>query len=146
MFDAQPGEVILGSGLSPGPIGSRQLLPRESIAGSVTLEPGWQKAVDFSGVEGGVVYVLRDVSSGELLKVGKTTWFRSPTRFEDYIRVGRREGRSLVVDLYNAPARPGGWRPEAYERELRSMIEELGHPLPWDNTGNRLNRSGSGLP
>ncbi len=35
---------------------------------------------------------------------------------------------------------------EAIEKQIRENLEKQGHSLPWDNTENRLGRSGPGVP
>ena len=107
---------------------------------TVDLTGKWRKT---AVKPGGIVYVLRDKTTGELLKVGQTTAGNFVERFDKYATVGRRTGRKLEVDLFEV-AYEGRGRLEGQIRRQLGIVE--GVPLPWDNTGTRLGRPGLGIP
>jgi hypothetical protein len=89
----------------------------------------------------GLVYILRDVRSGELLKVGQTTAAKFVGRFEKYVSAAQRNGRELAADVFEVPLSMRG----QVEGEIRREIGG-GFRLLWDNTARRLGRSGPGVP
>ena len=54
--------------------------------------------------QGGVVYLLRDSATGQVLKVGQTTSESFIGRFEKYVTGGNRTGLSLEVELFEVPS------------------------------------------
>jgi hypothetical protein len=88
----------------------------------------------------GLVYILRDGKTGELLKVGQTTRSRFIGRFEKYVSAGNRTNRSLVLDVFETAKNRG-----RIEIEVRKYLGGMFN-LPWDNTAGRLGRSGPGIP
>jgi hypothetical protein len=92
-----------------------------------------------------VLYVLRDVETGAVLKVGKTTGGSTVDRFATYERAGRRLGRDLQIEVATI-ATPRGRTPQEFESALRAQLEGEGQIMPWDNSGNRLSREGQGTP
>jgi hypothetical protein len=96
---------------------------------------------DATFAEYGLVYVLRDTDTGELLKVGKTeTGRRFLKRCIFYIGAAKRNKRNLTLDVFQTN------QPIYVEKILRTYLEGLGFALPWDNWNNRLNRPGQGVP
>ncbi|RKH44583.1 hypothetical protein D7X12_10075 [Corallococcus sicarius] len=104
----------------------------------------WRSTQWQEGQEG-VLYVLRDKKSGELLKVGKTEIATWEGRFEPYARAARRTGRELELDTWTVP-KDSSRSIEYLEAQVRAQLEGQGHRLPWDNTGGRLGRPGPGVP
>ena len=110
----------------------------------------WRQTLDFAGGQTQVVYVLRDATTGEFLKIGKTTVAQVSGRFGEYVTAGKTWSRKLVADVWTFRARSEK-SAEAFEAELRSGFEKAGARLPWDNTripgrGPRLGRPGQGIP
>lgn len=105
-----------------------------------------------------VLYVLRDVNTGAILKVGKTTATRAPNRFNVYRSAGDKLGLDLRLEVTTVPP-PTARSPqkiEFFESQLRARVEREGHIMPWDNSGEyvpslgtrqgRLGRAGPGTP
>jgi hypothetical protein len=105
----------------------------------------WRKSAVFQGGQSQVVYVLNDATTGEILKVGKTTVDSMTGRFGQYVTAGNKWGRKLTVDVYTMRKRPGR-TVQVFEKEMRAGLEKMGHRLPWDNTDGRLGREGGGIP
>jgi Domain of unknown function (DUF4157) len=110
----------------------------------------WRQTLDFAGGQTQVVYSLRDATTGEFLKIGKTTVAEVSGRFGEYVTAGKTWSRKLVVDVWTFRARSEK-SAEAFEAELRAGLEKAGARLPWDNTripgrGPRLGRPGQGIP
>jgi hypothetical protein len=95
-----------------------------------------------------VLYVLRDRTSGAILKVGRTRAGRHmEARFGRYDSAGRRLELDLeleVTPLTNLRGQSLG----TYENNLRAGVEDAGNVLPWDYTGRpgRMGRAGPGVP
>ncbi len=91
----------------------------------------------------GLVYVLKDASSGEALKVGQTTAGKFVGRFEKYVTAGKRHDRKLVLEVFETPLAERG----QIEGALRNTFGRA-PKLPWDNAGRppRLGRPGPGVP
>jgi hypothetical protein len=107
--------------------------------------PAWRQTLAFTGGQTQIVYVLRDATTGELLKVGKTTVDDIARRFGDYVTAGNKWSRRLTADAWTIRAR-SKTNVEAFEKEVRAGLERAGARLPWDNTGRRLDRRGQGIP
>ncbi len=91
----------------------------------------------------GLVYVLKDSTTGEALKVGQTTAGKFVGRFEKYITAGRRNNRNLALEVFETPLAQRG----QIEGALRRTFGRAPR-LPWDNAGRppRLGRPGPGVP
>ncbi|WP_338871435.1 hypothetical protein [Myxococcus stipitatus] len=111
---------------------------------TLSLSGKWYETEWLSGQEG-IVYVLRDARSGEILKVGKTEVSAFDSRFQPYARAGRRTGRELELDAWAVPM-SSERTIESLEGDVRRHLESQGHLLPWDNTNSRLGRPGPGVP
>ncbi len=105
----------------------------------------WRQTLKFEGGQTQIVYVLRDATTGEFLKVGKTTVAGIADRFGEYVAAGNKWSRSLAADVWTIRAR-SKTNIEAFEKEMRAGLESAGARLPWDNTGRRLGRRGQGIP
>lgn len=80
------------------------------------------------------IYVLRDVDSGAILKVGKTVGGRrAARRFETYRRAADDLGLNLRLEV-TPVAKTRGVKVETHESALRSRLEREGHVMPWDNS------------
>jgi hypothetical protein len=110
----------------------------------IALGGNWQGSLEALNPGDDLVYVLRDLDNGELLKVGKSTVEKAGGRFGPYARAGARTGRNLGLDVLTFKAE--SFTAEAIEAEIRSTLESQGHRLPWDNTAARLGRPGPGVP
>jgi hypothetical protein len=87
---------------------------------------------------------LRDADTGELLKVGKSEVSSFVDRFRPYLTAQQSSGRRLEVDAFAFHS--GDVTPELIEKQMRKQLESTGYTLPWDNTSERLNRPGPGVP
>ena len=112
---------------------------------TIDLSAKTWRSVTFEGGQSQVVYVLRDIATGEVLKVGKTTVSSLEGRFGEYVSAGNKWGRKLAADVYTLRKRPGR-TVQVFEKEIRAGLENMGHRLPWDNTDGRLGRKGKGIP
>ena len=95
------------------------------------------------GKSEGFTYILRDKSTGEILKVGKTTGgVNIYERFTKYRRKGLEYGYQVEVEFWqvgkNADAK-------ALERQMRTGLKSAGERLPWDKAANP-GRNDLGLP
>jgi hypothetical protein len=107
---------------------------------------GKWKETKFLSQQKGVVYILRDKATGEIMKVGKTEpGGKLLRRFEKYDVAGRKLKRDLEVEAFTVP-KTAGRSVETFEKELRSTLEAQGHKLPWDNTQQRLSKPGLPRP
>ncbi|MBL8350562.1 MAG: DUF4157 domain-containing protein [Burkholderiaceae bacterium] len=80
------------------------------------------------------IYVLRDVDTGAILKVGKTVGGRrAARRFETYRRAADDLGLNLRLEV-TPVAKTRGVKVEATESALRARLEGEGHVMPWDNS------------
>jgi hypothetical protein len=89
--------------------------------------------------------MLKDNTTGEILKVGKSETGTFVGRFEKYQTAGTKTGRDLVADVLTID-KTNSHTLEAVENQARQNLEKLGHTLPWDNTKGRLGRPGPGVP
>lgn len=103
----------------------------------------WRQTLDFARGQTQVVYVLRDATTGEFLKIGKTTVASISNRFGEYVTAGNKWSRKLVADVWTFRARSAK-SAEAFEAELRAGLKKAGARLPWDNTERA--RPGQGIP
>jgi hypothetical protein len=106
-----------------------------------------------------VLYVLRDVDTGAVMKVGQTTMGSgSDARFSRYDSAGSELGITLELEV-NPVTDLKGQKIETPEGRLRAALEDQGHIMPWDYTephryrdvrglgrGGRLGREGPGTP
>jgi len=125
------------------------VISKQHIAIDLT-NSAWRQALEFEGGQTQIVYVLRDATTGEFLKVGKTTVGEIADRFGEYVAAGNKWSRKLAADAWTIRAR-SKTNVEAFEREMRAGLESAGARLPWDNTrvpgkGPRLGRAGQGIP
>lgn len=106
-----------------------------------TLDLGgtWRKAV-FS--QEGLVYVVRDKLTGQLLKVGQTTAKKFISRFEKHVTGGKRNFKDLAIDAFEVPLDKRG----EIEGQIRRHLGARPGSLPWDNQNGRLGRPGPGIP
>lgn len=93
----------------------------------------------------GVVYILRDADTGQILKVGKTEANNLTGRFGSYQTAADRLKAGMNVTVEVIPLQPGA-NATKVETSVRARLEAAGEALPWDNTGNRLGRPGPGSP
>ncbi|EYF05644.1 DUF6531 domain-containing protein [Chondromyces apiculatus] len=107
------------------------------------LTDDWRR-VTLSSDQQGVVYILKDARTGEVLKVGKTEASKLQGRFEKYVTAGNKTNRALVVDAFTIP-KSSTMTIESVEKQIREHFLSLGHDLPWDNTNQRLG-VGPGVP
>ncbi len=105
------------------------------------------KASDFRNVNmqdgDQAVYILRDRSSGAVLKVGIAE--NNLNRATQYSNAGNKLNLDLELDVAIVRTR-GRSNIRDVEANLRSRLSDEGHVLPWDNTGQRLGRSDRGTP
>jgi hypothetical protein len=78
-------------------------------------------------------------------KAGKTELETAiADRFKDYRTASRGLGKRLYADVYTFDK--GSETAETVEGEVRGGLEKMGERLSWDNTQQRLGRSGQGIP
>jgi hypothetical protein len=142
---------------APSPLAAPaiQRAPPDVVTSGQQLEidlsnSSWRKTLDFEGGQTQIVYVLRDATTGELLKVGKTTVDDIAGRFGEYVAAGNKWSRKLAADVWTLRARSKK-NVEVFEAQIRAGLEKSGARLPWDNTrvpekGPRLGRPGQGIP
>ena len=122
------------------------LVPNSTSKQTISLRGDWRKTT-FPNNDKGIIYLLKDADTGEVLKVGKTV--TDPDTFEGrldpYARAGRYTGRNLEMELHTVP-KPDGSSLESVEASVREKLVADGHTLPWDNSGVRLGRPGPGVP
>jgi hypothetical protein len=106
---------------------------------TLDLNGQWRKA---KFTQQGIVYVLRDKRTGELLKVGQTTSKKFIGRFEKYVTAGKRNGRDLALDVFEVPLGKRG----LVEGQIRGNLGAKPGSLPWDNQNGRFGRPGPGVP
>ncbi|WP_437652716.1 DUF6531 domain-containing protein [Sorangium sp. So ce1182] len=138
-FDGNPLNNVDPLGLS----GEGELIESLEMR-TLDLTGDWRK-VTFSSNQQGIVYVLRDANTSELLKVGKTEMSTYTGRFEKYVTAGNKTNRALVLDAFTLP-KTSTMTIESVEKQIRNHIESIGHKLPWDNTRQRLGYEGPGVP
>ncbi len=100
---------------------------------TIDLNGAWRQAGRRAGLRrsDSTVYIVRDTGSGELLKVGETGSWES--RFSEYVRRARSEGRTLDVSVFRIETNVKLDR-VAIERQMRLNLKDEGHLLPWDAT------------
>jgi hypothetical protein len=76
------------------------------------------------------VYILKDLATDELLKVGKANSIA--TRFGEYAAKGRRLGIDVGADVIEI----SGARATTIESQIRAFLKKQGHELPWDRSRN----------
>ena len=81
---------------------------------------------------GYIVYVVRDMDSGEFLKVGQTDTFR--TRFGEYATTARKEGRRIAIDMFEVDKHIAQKLDPTLESQMQKSLFDKGHPLPWDQS------------
>ncbi|HBE58963.1 MAG TPA: hypothetical protein DEG17_21045 [Cyanobacteria bacterium UBA11149] len=101
----------------------------------------WRQEVNFGNTN--LVYILKDSSTGEVLKVGKTDNFKR--RFADYMTAQGHTGRKLEIETYPVPTSER-IPLETFETHLRQKLVSEGHKLRWDNTDSRLGYEGRATP
>jgi hypothetical protein len=96
-----------------------------------------------------IVYVLRDRSSGAVLKVGITeagpAGSRASTGFSQYANAGNKLGLDLELEVARVTPR-GDAKLKTVETQLRERLTAEGNIMPWDNSGGRLGRGDRGTP
>jgi hypothetical protein len=131
----------------------------EIIGEQVTVDISnkyWRKTLKEMESEGKTyLYTVRDVETGTTLKVGQTSDLKG--RLGDYVTGNNTSQKfEAVVDVVEVKL-PEGTTAEAAEKEVRDQLEkdllneaepgtEAKDVLPWDNTNERLGRSGPGTP
>ncbi len=133
-------------GASPTPASTTiTAAPRQSQI----VKSGGMRTLDLSGQwrnahfnRSGLVYVVRDKTTGQLLKVGQTTSEKFIGRFEKYVTSSNKTGRALEIDAFEVEINQRG----AIEGQIRRQLGAEPGTLPWDNSGGRLGRPGSGTP
>ncbi len=103
----------------------------------------WRGALKSIDDSGGVVYLLKDKNTGQILKVGKSKKGNLPGRFEKYKTAQNNTGANLEIEVYPVPKDKNL---TFMETTLRDRMLKEGKTLPWDNTGNRLGTEGPGVP
>jgi YD repeat-containing protein len=123
-------------------------------ARSITIDlssSSWKAVARGSlNLKANVIYLLRDTSTGQILKVGQTaSW---STRFSEYVAAGNRLQMPLQLEVFELPDLTSTHARMTVETQMRSYLEdEMREPLPWDNSIGadgkpRLGRPGSGIP
>ena len=125
-------------------LGLNGIIKSSSFSTIDLTQPNW-KNINFNGNQKGIVYILKDVETGEFLKVGKTEVDKYKGRFSKYVTAGNKTNRKLEIDLFTVDKNNLD-SIESIEKSIRNNLEKLGYSLPWDNTNNRLNRIGPGVP
>ena len=149
-LDASPGqsgEEIFGAEAPAEPTWDRDLT-NVKFKQAVKINNRDYEKLTLEPEETGVLYVLKDAKTGEMLKVGKTEAKKLADRFRHYRQAARREGRDVVADLYTLP-KPAAGTLEPFENRLRWYFELQGEPLLWDQQDRfrtRLGRPGPGVP
>jgi hypothetical protein len=99
----------------------------------------------------GILYLLKDKNSGDIMKVGHATIQREHDpvwhgRLKPYRAVQKKfSKRQLELVMFLVPE---GQRTilETWEKEVREALKNAGYALPWDNSKTRLGRKGPGVP
>jgi hypothetical protein len=79
-----------------------------------------------------LVYIVKDKSTGELLKVGETGKWES--RFGEYLTRAKNEGREIVIDVWKIQDSSRRVRINQFETPLRRRLKSAGNELPWDKS------------
>lgn len=99
--------------------------------------------------QGPLVYVIHDADSGEILKVGQTHSETIKGRFRPYGPAAIRDGRKILIDVFEYDFKSARGRVGALEKEIRDHLMQVNShrvkPLPWDHSKG-TGRKGSGLP
>ncbi|MDR6546259.1 RHS repeat-associated protein [Chryseobacterium rhizosphaerae] len=124
--------------------GWNTIIPSENLKSIDLTDPNWRN-LSFDGNQKGIVYILKDADTGEFLKIGKSEVGTFKGRFEKYATAGNKTGRNLSLDVFTVD-KTALSSVESIEKSMREGLEKMGYSLPWDNTLNRLGRSGPGTP
>ncbi|WP_223807125.1 DUF4157 domain-containing protein [Montanilutibacter psychrotolerans] len=94
-----------------------------------------------------VIYVLRDATTGAVLKVGKVRPEKIAARFNVYKNAGVEVGLKLEIEVTRV-RELGSTKVEQFENALRMRLEQEGHIMPFDNSpeSGRLRPAGTDLP
>ncbi len=133
----EPGSALVHNGM--GECFKKPAAILSSKMQTLDLGGTWRNSV-FS--QQGLVYVLRDKLTGQLLKVGQTTADKFIGRFEKYVTAGKRNFKDLAVDVFEVPLDNRG----VIEGQIRRNLGSRPGSLPWDNQNGRLGRPGAGIP
>ncbi|MFE3906221.1 hypothetical protein ACFXPY_39730, partial [Streptomyces sp. NPDC059153] len=134
--------------LENGPDFSKLSIP---VSDPQTIKSGDVEKLDLpAGTK--ILYVVRDSSTREILKVGETTAGPPLTaRFDRYDRAARRLDKKVEIEVRTVTL-PQGQGIRQHEQDLRDQLDYgASNRLPWDNTeiagiGPRLGRRGPGTP
>jgi hypothetical protein len=130
----------------PAPRAGLPEVPSSTSKRTIDLTGDNWKSVEFANPDEGIIYILRDRRTGEILKTGKTEVATiAESRLAPYARAGRKTQRELEMELVTVPESSGSTF-EAVEKEVRETLVGKGEKLPWDQTGQRLGREGPGVP
>jgi hypothetical protein len=122
------------------------LVPGSTSRKVVDVHEGKWQGTTFDNPDDGIVYILRDKETGEILKVGKSEVRTIETsRFEKYEGAAGKTQRELEMEIYTVPKEEGVTFQQS-EKDLRTKLEQEGHDMPWDQTDQRLGREGPGVP
>ena len=141
----------LKSALPPPNVNTQAIFNLSNAKQVSFFERGW--TVKLRDIKPPIVYILRDADNGKALKVGYSS---SPeNRFRDYTAfVSPKNSKfkglelNLTIDIFEInklPKNPQVVDDRFYETVLRNKLLQEGEDLPYDNTKNRLGRSGSGF-
>jgi RHS repeat-associated protein len=105
----------------------------------------WRKVIEYVNPDNSVLYVLRDLDTGELLKIGKTEAEvkKYEGRFSKYTKASTYTGRNLEIQTIEIEL---SGKAEETEKIVREKLSSEGEQLLWDNTKQRLGRPGPGVP
>jgi len=123
-------------------------VPHATGQTSIDLSSDWRDNLPTINVGDKFVYALWDSEAGVPLKVGKTSGPLSTlikSRLEPYARAGRNLDLNLEMQMWRV-APPSGTTAQAIEKQVRNTLTDTGHDLLWDNSGERLGRTGPGVP
>jgi len=119
------------------------ILPSSQMR-TIELKKGWRRTT-FNNPQEDIIYILKDLDTNQLLKVGKTTAGKFPGRWSPYAAAQKHTSRRLGLDVFTI-SKGTNYTAEAVEKQVREhMTQTLGYKLPWDNTGGRLGK-GPGVP
>lgn len=109
-----------------------ELFPLKYISEVVLVEKYREKIQHISSDK--ILYLCVDTGDKKILKVGQSTNFKN--RIQKYKTRKPANGPVMIV-LFETNSFHDM---DKYEREIRELLESMGHILPWDNTNNRLNK------
>lgn len=127
---------------------------------TVVIDDDWDSKLGGLNKKGKqLIYALRDLTTGEILKVGWTRGENLEDRIEKYDLAGSKSysDRSLAIDIIEVKPPRGAKAPSTIEAPLREQIipdlqaeapagTKPNEVLRWDNTDQRLGRPGPGIP